>query len=77
MAKVTEGAINAAGSVAAGVVVGAGSVVGIPATSTRQCAIDMANGDNWGASFSCDAATYLKWQKAGIGYNLDKLKDLL
>ncbi len=77
VATVTAGAIKGTASAAAGVVVGVGKAVGIPQTNHDQCAIDMANGDNWGASLSCDMSTFLKWQSSGIKTNLDNLKNLL
>lgn len=50
---------KAVGDTAAGVVVGLGSTVGVPATDDGQCSIDLANGDLWAASFSCPAPRYL------------------
>lgn len=72
-----QSAVNLATGAASGVVVGVGKAAGLPATNPGQCALDMANGDNWAASKSCDAVTFLKWQAAGVKYNLDKLKDLI
>lgn len=56
---VAQGAVNAATDAAAGAVVGIGEAVGIPATDSDQCSIDLANGDYWAASFSCPASRFL------------------
>ena len=45
----------------AGVVVGAGQAVGIPATDASACARAMAEGRSWDASFACDAGTYIRY----------------
>lgn len=76
-ADIVSGTVGAVGNVAAGVVVGAGKAVGIPATNQDQCQRDMARGDNWAASFSCDAATFLKWQGQGLILNIDKIDNFL
>ncbi|MDE3038933.1 MAG: hypothetical protein KGJ21_10865 [Pseudomonadota bacterium] len=52
-------AVGAVGDAAVGTVIGIGETVGIPPTNATQCQIDLANGDMWAASFSCDAATYI------------------
>lgn len=44
-----------------GVVVGAGQVVGIPATNKTQCELDTAAGNTWAASFSCPAKKFLSY----------------
>lgn len=71
VADVVSGGLDVVGQVGAGVVVGVGEAVGIPATNQDQCSIDMANGDDWAASFSCPAPVFLKWQKdklvSGLG----------
>lgn len=54
-------AVDAVDGVVSGVVVGAGGLVGIPATSRTQCEIDKANGDTWAASFSCPAKDFLSY----------------
>ena len=58
-------AVDAVNGVVAGTVVGIGQVVGIPATNMTQCEKDMANGNKWDASFSCDASTYISWLAHG------------
>jgi len=50
--------IGAAGEVAAGTVLGAGDVFGIPRTNATQCQIDRAAGNTWGASFACTAGEF-------------------
>lgn len=50
----------AADSAVANVIVGAGGVVGIPATDNDQCTLDIARGDTWAASFSCPAPRFFK-----------------
>lgn len=44
----------------ANVIVGAGGLVGIPATDHDQCSLDIARGDTWAASFSCPAPRFFK-----------------
>lgn len=44
----------------ANVIVGAGGLVGIPATDYDQCSLDIARGDTWAASFSCPAPRFFK-----------------
>lgn len=58
-------AVDAVNGIVTGTVVGLGQVVGIPATNMTQCQKDMANGNKWDASFSCDASTYLSWLAHG------------
>ena len=58
-------AVDAVNGVVTGTVVGLGQVVGIPATNMTQCQKDMANGNKWDASFSCDASTYISWLAHG------------
>jgi hypothetical protein len=52
-------AVGAVVDAGAGAVVGIGEVFGIPATNPEQCAVDLANGDYWAASFSCPAKRFL------------------
>lgn len=66
-AKAAGAAVAAAvGDAAVGTVVGIGEVVGIPATNATQCQLDLAAGDLWAASFSCDAGTYLEAVKEKV-----------
>lgn len=58
---IAQQAVKAAGGVVTGAVVGAGEVVGVPATSVDQCAADVAAGRTWDASFSCPAVDFLKY----------------
>ena len=58
--SIAQGAVTAAGDAAAGAVVGLGEVVGIPATDSDQCSIDLAAGDYWAASFSCPASRFIQ-----------------
>ena len=58
--SVATGAVQAAGGLAAGAVIGASSVVGIPQTSMTKCQKDLAAGDYWSASFDCPAGTFVK-----------------
>lgn len=51
--------ISATNSAIADVVVGAGSLFGIPATNQDQCTIDLERGDTWAASFSCPASRFI------------------
>jgi len=54
-------AVDAVNGVISGTVVGVGKVVGIPETNVSQCDKDRRAGSKWDASFSCDAATFMKW----------------
>lgn len=56
------GAVSAADDAVANVIVGAGGLVGIPATNLDQCELDLARGDTWAASFSCPASRFIKGQ---------------
>lgn len=56
---VASAAVGAVGDAAAGAVVGAGQLVGIPATNQTQCHKDLAAGSWWDASFSCPAGTFI------------------
>lgn len=69
VADVTAGAINGAG----GVVIGALEPFGIPRTSETKCQKAMREGNNWDASFYCDAATFLAWQKRGAETTFNEL----
>lgn len=53
-------AVTAVDNTVANVVVGAGGIVGIPATDNDQCTLDLARGDMWAASFSCPASRFIK-----------------
>ncbi len=44
---------------AAGVVVGAGKAVGIPATNETECEKALREGRTWDASFACPAGKFL------------------
>lgn len=61
-AGVTQGVLDAG----AGVVVGAGEAVGIPQTNRDQCVEDIYAGRSWDASFSCPAATFLRYYIGGV-----------
>lgn len=53
--------VDLADGALSGAVVGAGQVVGIPATNQTQCERDKAAGNTWAASFSCPAADWLRY----------------
>lgn len=59
-ADIGTAAVTAVGDATAGAVIGAGQMIGIPATNPDKCAEAIANGDYWGASFACPAGTFLK-----------------
>ncbi len=63
---VATAAVGAVGDVATGTVVGAGQLVGIPATNQTQCQRDLAAGDWWEASFSCPAGTFIGAATANV-----------
>lgn len=73
VAGVVGQAGSAAIGAAEGVIYGIGDVVGLPRTETTKCQEAMARGDNWSASFHCPAATFLDWQKRGIGSQFEDL----
>lgn len=54
-------AVDLVDGAVSGVVIGAGELVGIPATSKTQCERDKAAGDTWAASFSCPAKDFLTY----------------
>lgn len=54
-------AVGTVTNIAAGAVTETGKVIGIPETDSTQCLLDMQAGRTWDASFSCDAATFLRY----------------
>ena len=60
-AAIGAAAVDLVDGALSGAVVGAGQVVGIPATNATQCERDKAAGDTWAASFSCPAADWLRY----------------
>lgn len=60
-AAIGGAAVDLVDGVVIGAVVGAGQVVGIPATNKTKCEQDKAAGDTWAASFSCPAADWLRY----------------
>lgn len=60
-AAIGSAAVDMANGVVTGAVVGAGQIVGVPATNQTQCQQDMAAGKTWEASFSCPAGDFLKY----------------
>ena len=65
-AGITSGAIGAVVDAGAGVVVGLGQVVGIPATNETECEKAKREGRTWDASFACPAADFLTWSVGGL-----------
>lgn len=53
--------VDMADGVVSGVVVGAGELVGIPATNQTECARAKAEGRTWDASFACPAGDFIKY----------------
>lgn len=60
LAGAAKSAVNAAGDVVGGAVVGVGDVLGIPETSASECEKALAAGDYLEASFKCPAGVFLK-----------------
>lgn len=65
-AKETGAAIGKAGvdlvdGVIGGTVVGAGTLLGIPATNLTECEKAKRDGRTWDASFACPAGDFLKY----------------
>lgn len=60
-AAIGAAAVDMVDGAIGGAVVGAGSLIGIPATNRTQCEIDRANGDTWAASFSCPAKDFISY----------------
>lgn len=56
---------QAIGDGAAGVVVGLGETIGIPATDADRCRRAMAEGNGLDASLYCPAPDYLRWELSG------------
>lgn len=63
---VTGAAVNAVGGAVEGTVKAIGENVGVPDTNKTQCQKDLAAGNTWASSFSCDAGTFIK-SLFGIG----------
>ena len=61
----TAAAVGVVGDVAAGVVIGAGEVVGVPNTDTDKCRQAMRLGNTMDASLYCPATTFLKYLVTG------------
>ena len=61
----SRAAVNVAGGIASGAVIGVGESVGIPETNKSACRDAMARGDKWGASLYCPAGEFLKYLFAG------------
>ncbi len=57
--RVAGAAVDTAGEVATGTVIGLGKAVGVPETNQTQCQKDVAAGNWWDASFSCPASDFL------------------
>lgn len=60
-AALVAGAVDLADGIVGETVQTAGEVIGIPRTDTTKCQQDIAAGRTWDASFSCPAATFLKY----------------
>ncbi len=65
-ADLTRGAVGTVVDAGTGVVIGAGEAVGIPPTNVDQCTEDIYAGRTWDASFSCPAATFLRYAIGGV-----------
>ena|SRR6266481_9179217 len=59
---VAQRAVGVASDVAAGAVIGAGEVVGIPTTDQSKCQQDIAAGNSWDASFDCTASEFIDYE---------------
>jgi hypothetical protein len=70
VAGVTSGAVGVAGSAAGGVVLGVGDILGVPRTDVEECKACISRGDNVGASKSCSAGVFAKWQYLSVRKNL-------
>jgi hypothetical protein len=65
VATVAQSAVEVADDAAAGVVVGIGQAVGIPATDESECDRARREGRTWDASFACPAGTFLGYLFGG------------
>jgi hypothetical protein len=72
IAGAAAGAVQAVGDAGAGAVIGAGQMVGIPATNADKCGQDLAMGDYWAASFSCPASRFLSARFGGAESPVDQ-----
>ncbi len=59
---VASTAVESAGGLVTGAVIGAGSVVGVPQTDAQKCADAKAAGNSWDASFYCPASEFIAWE---------------
>lgn len=53
--------VDLADGVVSGAVVGAGQIVGIPATNMTECERAKAEGRTWDASFACPAKDFINY----------------
>jgi hypothetical protein len=53
------GAVAAVDGVVSGAVIGAGEIIGVPATNETECDRAIREGRTWDASFSCPAGRFL------------------
>lgn len=60
-----QAAVAGVDGTAAGVVVGAGNIMGIPDTDIDKCRAAMAAGDTLDASLYCPAPVFIKWMATG------------
>ena len=65
--SVARSTVNAATGAAKGVVIGAGEVVGIPATDVTKCSLAKNAGDTFAASQYCEAGDFLSWWLGNLG----------
>lgn len=73
--SLAKGLVGAAEGAAVGTVKGIGKAVGIPDTNIDQCTIDIANGDRFAASRSCNATRFTSWWLMGNpDHEAEKLK---
>lgn len=71
-ASLSRSLVTGAAGVASGAVVGAGEVLGIPATAAARCTCAIANGENYEASKYCSAGVFLAWQVGKKPYVLKR-----
>ena len=70
VAGVAADVVGAAADAGAGVVVGAGELIGLPRTNADRCAAAKASGSTWEQSLYCEAGDFIATSAGRIGKGL-------
>lgn len=60
LTNIAAGAVGLVADAGAGVVIGAGDLLGLPRTDETECAKAQREGRTWDASFICPSGTWIK-----------------